>query len=116
MASGDSNQDLLKRILINQNGPEEYRNGDSVNDLLRKILINQRTAPPLELGISVDPLIDVVAGGGQSIFTTVNCIQNGFILMEDGVENVLRTKTKTGDTEITTGTPVPQGTVVRIIY
>jgi len=65
--------------------------------------------------MKADPIINVGAGG-QTIFVTASEIKGDFVFLEDGSENIVRVKNKTGPKEITTTTSVPQGTAVRILY
>jgi len=56
-----------------------------------------------------------VGVGGQTVFATTNVIGSSYTLFEDGIIST-RASSATGAQEVTTGTTVPQGVIVTILY
>ena len=56
-----------------------------------------------------------VGSCGQTVFTTEGAVGSSYTLFEDGIISA-RASSKTGNQEITTGSTVPEGTIVNILY
>ena len=57
-----------------------------------------------------------VVDPGKSVFKTSKDIVGGFIMTEDGLDNLLRSSSKTASDQVTTTTTVPAGVTVKITY